>query len=82
MRRPIPIVCYKKLENDTEVVIAEFKSIIEARRWAATNNIMNEGSVRHTLVTNDYLDLSPYRTAKYKYHHLYRFARVDLNNER
>lgn len=38
MGKSIPIVCYKKLEDGSEFVFVESKSIIEARYWASTNN--------------------------------------------
>ncbi|MGE7185579.1 hypothetical protein ACQKKK_16865 [Peribacillus sp. NPDC006672] len=74
--RPHPVVCYKRLDDDTEIIVRSFTHTAEALKWAKENNIMSSGSVGFTIMMNDYLPPNQSRVKKYPNRHLYRFAKV------
>lgn len=71
-----PFVCYKKLEDGSEIVVAKFKGISEACAWSLENNIMGHRALEWTIKHNDYVS-NKQRPRKYLNRHLYRFARLE-----
>ncbi|MFA2569439.1 hypothetical protein IQ781_04320 [Bacillus sp. N447-1] len=78
----IPVVCYKKLADGSEVVIKRFDSVGEAKEWATTNTIMGHGSVQWTLNNNAYIKKLHWATNRKEYseRHLYRFSKILNSN--
>ncbi|PEJ37272.1 hypothetical protein [Bacillus pseudomycoides] len=75
--KPVPVVCYKKIGDESEVAIENFHTIKEAIEWSVANNIMCEGAVKWTIRNNTYI--APInKTARPKYfdRHQYRFAKI------
>ncbi|MBJ8030232.1 hypothetical protein [Bacillus cereus group sp. N21] len=73
---PIPVVCYKKFNDGSEIVIEKFERVTDAIKWAKENEIMSAGAVQFTINTNNYLSNRASKVSKYPNRLLYRFARI------
>lgn len=73
---PMKVVCYKKMEDNSEKIVGNFTTLREACKWANENNIMGAGWVRRSIETNNYPELLYVQWRRYPNADKYRFAEV------
>ncbi|MFJ5762764.1 hypothetical protein ACIQAA_27270 [Neobacillus sp. NPDC093182] len=70
-----PVICYKKLEDGSEVQIGLFRSNTEAKNWSVSNGIMSQHCAQKSLIINEYSEA--FNTRKFPNASQFRFVYVE-----